>query len=417
MSQTDKPITQRNIQQIGVVGGGTMGAGIATSALLAGFEVILLERNTETAQQAADTAFSHLDGSVKRGKLAADELAIIRHERFRTTTDYADLAAADLVIEAVFESEAVKQEVFGQLDAVCKPGAILASNTSYLDLNHIAQMTQRPQDVIGLHFFSPAHVMKLLEVVVGDNTAEEVVASSFTLAKRMGKVAVRSGVCDGFIGNRILSHYRKALEGAVLAGASPFAVDKALVDFGLAMGPFAVSDLSGLDIAWANRKRLAASRNPQEQYAEFADRLCEQGHFGRKTGRGYYIYNDGQPSPNPDLEHIIATERTAKGIVARDISSAEIVDRYMAAMINEASRVVGEGIAQCPHDVDQTLLFGYGFPKAIGGPMHYADEVGLEKILRDIERFSEEDAWLWQAAPLLKELQASGKNFSHLNSE
>lgn len=411
-----KGVPTREINEVGIIGGGTMGAGIAVSSLLAGLDVTLVERDVEPAAQAKNTVLKLLNGSVKRGKLTEQRFAQIEAEKFRTTIDYQDLASVDLVIEAVFESLEVKKEVFTRLDAICKPGAILASNTSYLNLNDIAAMTQRPDGVIGLHFFSPAHVMKLLEVVVGEQTADTVVASSFALAKRLGKVAVRSGVCEGFIGNRILSHYRKAVDGAVLAGASPFEVDTALVKFGLAMGPFAVSDLAGLDIGWATRKRLAPTRNPREQYAEFADRICEQGHFGRKTGCGFYSYDEGKSTPNPTVDGSIEQERATKGIVAREMDDSEIVDRYMAAMVNEAARVVGEGIAQRPLDVDVTLLNGYGFPRWRGGPMHYADTVGLEKILADIKRFALEDDWLWQPAPLLEQLVAEGKTFASLNT-
>lgn len=410
-------VEPRAIHRMGVVGGGTMGAGIAVSALLSGLEVTLAERDDAAATKAVASVTKMLDSAVKRGKLAAERRDAILAKAFRTTTLFEDFAQADLVIEAVFESMDVKKDVFTRLDRVCKSGAILASNTSYLDLNAIAAMTSRPQDVIGLHFFSPAHVMRLLEVVVGAETAPDVVASGFALAKRLKKVAVRAGVCDGFIGNRILSHYSKAVYGMVLAGASPYAVDKALTAFGLAMGPFAVGDLAGLDIGWANRKRLAAERDPRETYPQFADRLCELGRFGRKTGRGFYIYDQGAdgPRPDPEVEEIIATERAAKGITPRVISEDEIIGRYMAAMVNEAARVVGDGIALRPLDVDVTLLNGYGFPRWRGGPMHYADTLGLDKILKDICRFREEDPILWQPAPLLEQLAAEGRTFASLN--
>ncbi|MEX0350925.1 MAG: 3-hydroxyacyl-CoA dehydrogenase NAD-binding domain-containing protein [Paracoccaceae bacterium] len=411
-----KGVAPRAIQTIGVVGGGTMGAGIAASALLSGLIVTLVERDSEAAQHAYNAVTSLLEGAVKRGKLSAAEYGKIKAECFKTTKEYTKIADTDLVIEAVLESLDVKKEVFGRLDAVCKPSAILATNTSYLDVNTIAAMTARPEQVIGLHFFSPAHVMKLLEVVVADKTAPEVTATGFALAKKLGKVAVRSGVCDGFIGNRILSQYRKALDSAVIAGASPFDVDRALVDFGLAMGPYAVSDLAGLDIGWATRKRLAPARDPREAYAEFADRLCEMGRFGRKTGRGYYVYGDGGPTPDPEVDAIIAEERHRKAIKARALSDQDIIDRFIAALVNEAARVVEEGIAQRPLDIDVTLLNGYGFPRWRGGPMYYADIVGLEKILLDITRFAAEDDFLWQPAPLLQRLVADGKNFASLNT-
>ena len=411
-----KDVAPRAIDQIGVIGGGTMGAGIAVSALLAGLQVTLIERDADAVARAEANVSKTLQGSVKRGKLSQEKYDAIMGGTFRASDDYATLAEADVVIEAVFESMEVKKDVFTKLDAICKPGAVLASNTSYLDVNEIAAMTSRPEDVIGLHFFSPAHVMRLLEIVVADKTAPEVTATGFALAKRLKKVAVRAGVCDGFIGNRILSHYRKAGDGAVLAGASPFEVDRALVNFGLAMGPYAVSDLAGLDIGWATRKRLAPTRDPREVYAEFADRLCEAGHFGRKTGKGFYVYGEEGQVPNDEVLEHIATERAAKGIAAREISEQEIVDRYMAAMVNEAARVVEEGIALRPLDVDVTLLNGYGFPRWRGGPMQYADTVGLNKILADIERFAQEDDFLWQPASLLKRLVAEGKTFADLNN-
>lgn len=408
--------TPRDIRNVGVIGGGTMGAGIATSALLAGLKVTLAERDQDAADRAAATVDSHLSGAVKRGKLQQAKYDAIMGGGFQTTTDYGDFADADLVIEAVFESMEVKKDVFGKLDAICKPGAILASNTSYLNIDEIAAMTNRREDVIGLHFFSPAHVMRLLEVVVADKTSDDVVASGFALAKRMKKIAVRAGVCDGFIGNRILNAYAKAINGAVLAGASPYDVDRAMEGFGLAMGLFRVADLAGLDIGWASRKRRAPDRDPREQYAEFADRICELGRFGRKTGRGFYIHGeDRSETPDPEVLEIIARERADKGIEAREISDEEIIDRYMAAMVNESARVVGEGIALRPVDVDITLLNGYGFPRWRGGPLHYADTVGLEKILNDIKRFAEEDDFFWQPAPLLENLVAEGKNFASLN--
>jgi len=409
-------VAPRQLDRLGVIGGGTMGSGIATSALLAGLDVTLIERDADAVAKAEATVAKNLAEAVKRGKLPQDKLDAIMAGSFRAGSDYQALADADLVIEAVFESMDVKKDVFGKLDKICKPGAVLASNTSYLDVDEIAAITSRPADVIGLHFFSPAHVMRLLEIVVGAKTAADVTATGFALAKRLGKIGVRAGVCDGFIGNRILATYRKAIDGAVLAGASPFDVDRALVEFGLAMGPFAVSDLAGLDIGYMTRQRLAATRDPREVYAEFSDKLCEDGHHGRKTGRGFYDYSGEKPAPNGDILGYISEERTAKGIKSRQLSDQEIVDRYMAAMVNEAALVVAEGIAQRPLDVDVTLLNGYGFPRWRGGPMQYADTVGVDKILKDIKRFAEEDDFLWQPAPLLEKLAAEGNTFASLNS-
>ena len=407
-------IAARDISKVGVIGGGTMGAGIATACLLSGLAVVLVERDGDAAQAAEERIGGHLDGAVKRGKLSATEQDALLSS-FRTATSYDALADADLIIEAVFEDMTVKRSVFAELDRTAKQGAILATNTSYLDINEIAAETRRPEDVIGLHFFSPAHVMKLLEIVVADATAPDVTATGFALAKRLRKTAVRAGVCDGFIGNRILAHYRMALDNLVLDGASPYEIDRALVDFGMAMGPYAVSDLAGLDIGWAARKRRAADRDPKERVPVFADRLCELGHFGQKTGRGYYIYPD--KTENPDIAVIIDTVRDDLGIAPRRFTADDIQRRFMAALVNEAARVLDEGIARRPLDVDVTFIAGYGFPRWRGGPMKAADMAGLDQLLSDIRSFSEEDAWFWTPAPLLERLVADGRTFEELNKE
>lgn len=414
-----KGVEPRALQAIGVIGGGTMGAGIATACLLAGMNVVLIEMSDEAATAAKERIAGNLAGALKRGKISQEKHDHLLTIALEVSQNYDSLAAVDLVIEAVFEDMAVKKEVFGKLDAVCKPGAVLASNTSYLDVDEIAASTSRPADVIGLHFFSPAHVMKLLEVVVADKTAPDVIATGFALGKSLGKVCVRAGVCDGFIGNRILAHYRDALGHLVLDGASPFQIDKALVDFGLAMGPHAVSDLAGLDIGWATRKRKAPHRHPSERIPTYIDRLCEQSHFGQKTGEGYYVYEKGKRggTPNPKIPDLIAEEQKELGITPRDFTDEEIVRRYMCAMVNEAAKVVGEGIARRPLDVDMVLLFGYGFPRYWGGPMKWADIKGLPNVLGWIESYAEEDAWFWQPAPLLKKLVAEGRTFDDLNKD
>lgn len=412
-------VEPRNISTVGVIGGGTMGAGIATSALLAGLSVVLLEMTPEAADAARKRIEGNLGGALKRGKISQDKYAVMTEKALLLTTEYGDLSDVDLVIEAVFEDMDVKKQVFGQLDAVCKPGAILASNTSYLDIDEIAASISRPQDVIGLHFFSPAHVMKLLEVVVADKTALDVVATSFALGKKMGKVSVRAGVCDGFIGNRILKTYRTAAEHMILDGASPYQIDKALTDFGFAMGPYAVADLSGLDIGWMTRKRLAPTRDPRERVPTYADKLCEDGQLGQKTGAGYYIYEAGKRAgvPNPKVMELIEAERAELGISPRSFSDEDIVRRYMAAMVNEAAKVVGEGIARRPLDVDMTFLFGYGFPRYFGGPLKWADIQGLPALLEDIKSYASEDDYFWQPAPLLEKLVAEGRTFDDLNKE
>ena len=415
-----KGVDPRPLASIGVIGGGTMGAGIATAALLSGLNVTLLEMSAEAAEAARGRVEGNLGGALKRGKISQDKFDAMTQKALTLTTDYAGLADADLVIEAVFEEMSVKKTVFTQLDAVCKPGAILATNTSYLDVNQIAAVTKRPADVIGLHFFSPAHVMKLLEVVVADQTAPDVVATGFALGKRMGKIAVRAGVCDGFIGNRILSTYRTAADHMILDGASPYQIDKALEDFGFAMGPFAVADLAGLDIGWAVRKRKRAEGLPAgARDSHYGDKLCEAGHFGQKTGKGYYDYAAGARArvPNPDVLPLIAEDRAALGITPRDFTDAQIVRRYMAAMVNEAAKVVGEGIARRPLDVDMTLLFGYGFPRFYGGPLKWADIQGLPALLDDIRSYAAEDSHFWQPAPLLEQLVADGRSFDDLNRE
>jgi len=415
-----KGVAPRDVSHIGVIGGGTMGAGIATAALLAGLRVHLLEMSPAAGVAARGRIAGNLSGALKRGKISADQHDAMLSDALQVTTSYDALADVDLVIEAVFEDMAVKKAVFAELDRVCKPGAVLASNTSYLDIDEIAAATSRPADVLGLHFFSPAHVMKLLEVVVADKTAPDVVATGFALGKALGKISVRAGVCDGFIGNRILSTYRSAADHMILDGASPYRIDAALEAFGFAMGPFAVADLAGLDIGWAVRKRRRAEGlDPRARDATYADRLCEDGHFGQKTGKGYYDYAAGPRArvPNPDVMPLIEAERAAQAITPRPFTDKEIVRRYMAAMVNEAAKVVGEGIARRPLDVDMTLLFGYGFPRYRGGPLKWADMEGLAGLLADIRTYAGEDPFFWHPAPLLEELVAQGRTFDDLNKE
>jgi len=294
---------------------------------------------------------------------------------------------------------------------------VLATNTSYLDINEIADSVSRPQDVIGLHFFSPANIMKLLEIVVPAKVSSDVVATAFELAKKLKKTPVRAGVCDGFIGNRILAVYGQAAHYMMEDGASPWQIDKALRDFGYPMGPFQVSDLAGGDIGWATRKRRAATRDPKARYVQIADRIAERGWFGQKTGRGYYLYPEGARigTPDPEVDAIIDAERERAGITPRSFTDEEIVRRYLAAMINEGANVVHQGIALRPLDVDVTFVHGYGFPRYRGGPMKYADTVGLPKILADIQEFAKEDPIFWQPSPLLVELVEKGADFASLN--
>jgi 3-hydroxyacyl-CoA dehydrogenase len=408
--------TPREIATIGVIGGGTMGSGIATSALLAGLSVVLAEVADEALQRGIATIIKNLDGAVKRGKLRAEKYDATL-AALSASTDMGGLADADIVIEAAYEDMAVKKEIFAKLDTICKQGAVLATNTSYLDINEIASATNRPEDVIGLHFFSPAHVMRLLEVVVADKTAPEVIATGFALAKRLRKIAVRAGVCDGFIGNRILAHYKMVADYIVMDGASPQDVDEALEGFGFAMGPFKVGDLAGLDIGWATRKRKAPTRSPDERYIPISDRICENGWFGRKTGQGYYVYDGKFSTPNPEVAKIIDTERLKADITVQTFAQDEIVDRYMTAMISEAARVLEDGIALRPIDVDAVFLFGYGFPRHRGGPLHYADTIGATELVRRIKAYANDDPHYWKPPTLLEKMVADGSTFADMNKE
>jgi 3-hydroxyacyl-CoA dehydrogenase len=412
-TQSSKP---RAIGRIGVVGGGTMGAGIAVSVLNAGLPVTMIERDEAALARGRANIEKVYDGLVAKGRMTPAAKAAVM-ELWDGSTAYDALAGADLVIEAVFEDMDVKKAVFAELDRVCKPGAVLATNTSYLDIDQLAATISRPQDVIGLHFFSPANLMKLLEIVVPAKVAPDVVATAFELARKLRKTPVRAGVCDGFIGNRILAVYRQAADYMMEDGASPYQIDAAVREFGYPIGPYQMSDLAGGDIGWATRKRRAATRDPRARYVQIADRLCERGWFGQKTGRGYYQYPDGARTgtPDPEVEAIIDAERQRAQVVPRSFSGDEIMRRYMAAMINEGANVVHQKIALRPLDVDVTFVHGYGFPRYRGGPMKYADMVGLSNILADIREFAKEDPLFWQPSPLLVDLVERGADFASLN--
>jgi len=410
-------VAPRPIETVGVIGGGTMGTGITCAHLFAGIPVVMVERDDESVARGRANVTAVVNGARERGKITDAQHANILQALYSASADYGALAKVDLIIEAVFEEMPIKKSVFTTIDTIAKPGAILASNTSYLDINEIAAVTARPEDVLGLHFFSPAHVMKLLEVVVADKTAKDVAAAGFALAKRLKKVGVRAGVCDGFIGNRLLNSYRKQADYLMEDGASPYEIDRVLEGFGFAMGPFKVADLAGLDIGWANRKRAAATRDPRERHVPVLERICERGWYGQKTGRGFYAYPDGPRDPKEDDETlaIIDGVRRYDNVNARKVSSEEIIDRYMSAMINEGAKTLEEGIALRPLDIDVVLLMGYGFPRYRGGPMHYADTVGLDKIVADIERFRQDDDYFWQPSQLLLDLARDGRTFADLN--
>lgn len=411
-----KAAAPRAFAKLAIIGGGTMGAGITVAALDAGYPVIMVERDAESIARGQANVEKVYNGLIAKGRLTEEGKAAIM-ARYTPSTSYDDLQDVDLVIEAVFEDLEVKKAVFKELDRVCKPGAVLATNTSYLDIDAIAAATARPQDVIGLHFFSPANIMKLLEIVVPAKVSADVVATAFELAKKLKKVPVRAGVCDGFIGNRILAVYKQAADYIMEDGASPYEIDEAVRGFGYPMGPFQVTDLAGGDIGWATRKRRAATRDPKARYVEVADRICENGWFGQKTGRGFYLYPQGARvgQPDPEVLAIVDAERAKKGVTPRQFTPEEIMRRYMAAMVNEGAKVVQEGIALRPLDVDVTFISGYGFPRYRGGPMKWADMQGLDKILADIKAFEQEDPLFWKPAALLEQLVAEGKNFDSLN--
>jgi 3-hydroxyacyl-CoA dehydrogenase len=396
----------RPIRSAAVIGAGTMGGGIAMNFANAGIPVTVLEADRERLDKGIATIRKSYEGSAKKGKLTAAQVEE-RMGLLHPTLSYADVAAADVVVEAVFEDMAVKQAVFKTLDETMKPGAILASNTSTLDLDALARTTRRPADVIGTHFFSPAQVMKLLEVVRGKETAKDVLATVMGLARTIKKTAVVSGVCDGFIGNRMLEPYLRQALRLIDEGATPAQVDRALEGFGMAMGPFRMSDLAGNDIGWLIRKRRYAE-HPESERSVIADRLCAQGRFGQKTGAGWYRYETGRRDalPDPAVDEMIQAYRHEKGITPRPIPGDEIVDRCIFALVNEGAKILEEGIAQRASDIDLVYLAGYGFPPYRGGPMFYADTVGLYNVVRRMKEFG------WTPAPLLARLADEGKAFN-----
>lgn len=409
----DTPL--RAINSIAIIGAGTMGGGIAMNFLNAGIPVKMLEMKQEALDRGLATIRKNYEAQVKKGKLKQDKYEQ-RMALLSTTLSYDDLGGTDMVIEAVFEEIGVKEAVFKELDRVMKPGAILASNTSTLDVNAIAAFTKRPEDVVGLHFFSPANVMKLLEVVRGAKTAKDVMATVMAVAKKIRKTAVVSGVCDGFIGNRMIEQYGRQGGFLLDEGCTPAQVDKAMEKFGMAMGPFRMGDLAGNDIGWAIRKRRVVEK-PDMKYSKTADLLCEKGRFGQKTGAGWYDYVPGKRDaiPNAEVVAMIEEHRKSLGITPRKISDEEIVQRLVFSLVNEAAHILEEGIAAKASDIDIVYIFGYGFPPHRGGPMNYADEVGLFNVVQAMNRFAKnplDDAKFWQPAPLLAKLAAEGKTFN-----
>jgi 3-hydroxyacyl-CoA dehydrogenase len=401
-----KGVEPRNVARIGIVGAGTMGSGIAGACLAAGFEVVLADPDDDARERGQKRIATILQKAAERGANRAKENALTLAE------GYEGFAACDLVIEAVFEDMAVKTALMAELARVAPKNAIIATNTSYLDVNRLAAVTGRPGDVIGLHFFAPAEVMRLVEVVRAGESAPDAIATGLSVARRLGKLPVVSGVCDGFIGNRILSVYRREMEYALEDGALPWDVDAALEAYGFAMGPFAVSDLSGLDIAWARRKRLSATRNPAERYVAVADLLCELGRFGRKTGSGWYKYEGTKRLPDSEVAAIVVEERERKGITPRLISAGEIQSRARAAIVNEAARILEEGIAASPSDIDLVLINGYGYPVWRGGPVFDADRVGLAEVHKDVEQMCARNGAGLEPAALLGNLAGCGTTFA-----
>ncbi len=409
----DTPL--RTIATVGVIGAGTMGGGISMNFLNAGIPVTILETQQQALDRGVATIRKNYEAQVKKGKLKPEKYEE-RMALLRTTLSYEDLKACDLIIEAVFEEIGVKQQVFEKLDSVAKPGAILASNTSTLDVDKIASFTKRPADVVGMHFFSPANVMKLLEVVRGRETAKDVLATVMKVAKTIKKTAVVSGVCDGFIGNRMIEQYSRQAGFLLEEGCTPAQVDKAVEKFGFAMGPFRMGDLAGNDIGWAIRKRRYVEK-PHMRYSKTADLLCEKGRYGQKTGAGWYDYAPGKRDaiPSAEVVKMIEDHRATLGITPRKISDEEIVHRLVYSLVNEAAKILEEGIANKASDVDMVYLTGYGFPLWRGGPLCYADTQGLFNVVETMKRFARnphDDAGFWQPAPLLAQLAAEGKTFS-----
>ena len=405
----------RDIKQVAVIGAGTMGGGITMCFLNAGIPVTLLEMKQEAIDRGVGVIRKNYEAQVAKGKLAQDKYEA-RMALLKTTLSYDDIAQADMVIEAVFEDFGVKSQVFTKLDQIMKAGAILASNTSTLDVDKIAEVTKRPGDVVGLHFFSPANVMRLLEVVRSKHTAKDVMATVMQVAKKIKKVAVVSGVCDGFIGNRMFEQYTRQAFFLVQEGATVQQVDKAAEAFGFAMGPFRVGDLAGNDIGFAIRQRRAVEQ-PNVIYSKVGDAICELGRYGQKVGKGWYDYEAGkrEPVPSAEVQAAIDKVRADKGITARAISDEEIVGRLVLAMVNEGAQILEEGIANKASDIDMVYLTGYGFPLVWGGPMLYADLMGLPKVVEQMKQFAanpNDDQAFWQPAPLLLKLAAEGKTFT-----
>lgn len=411
-----KETPKRDIKQVGIIGAGTMGGGIAMNFLSAGIPVKMLEMKQEALDKGVALIRKNYEATAKKGRMTSDQVEKCM-SLISTSLSYDDLSDVDLVIEAVFENMKVKKQVFGELDRVCKDGAILATNTSTLDVNEIAQSTNRPEDVIGMHFFSPANVMKLLENVRGEATSDEVIATVMDLSKRIGKVGVLVGVCNGFVGNRILHKRQAQAVKLVNEGATPSQVDKVLFDFGLPMGPFAMADLAGLDVGWRIREGLREDDPENAPERDWMDALAEQERWGQKTGGGVFDYAEGDRTPRPSDTAMAEIEkyRKEKGIETREVSDQEILERCLYVMVNEGAKILEEGIAMRPLDVDIVWIYGYGFPVYRGGLMFWADQVGLDKIHAKVKQFYDESGDpVWQPSALLEKLASEGRKFGDL---
>ncbi len=407
----------RDIKTAAVIGCGTMGRGITLALANGGIPVTVLETDQQALDNGLKMARGTYEASVKRGSLSQSDMEE-RLQRISGTIDYADIADADIVIEAVFEDMDLKKQIFNRLDEICKPGAILATNTSSLDINEIAALTNRPADVIGTHFFSPANIMKLMENVRGEKTSPEVIATVMKFTKTINKVGAMVGVCDGFVGNRMLYAYRTQAEFLLEEGALPHQIDKVIYDFGFPMGPFAMGDLAGLDVGYQVRKHRRKMKPSNDRYSFIADRIVEMDRFGQKNNKGWHLYEQGSrtPKPDPEIKKLIEGISAEQGITRRDISDKEILERCMYTLINEGAKILGEKIASQPSDIDLIWVYGYGFPIGKGGPMFYADNIGTRTIYEAMKKLNNEHGDMLKPAPLLEELAKAGKSFADLQN-
>lgn len=410
-----KDTAQAEIATAGVIGAGTMGGGIAMNFVNAGIPVTIIETEQDALDRGLGIIEKNYANTVAKGRLSQEAMDQ-RMGLLTGSTDMADLADADVVIEAVFENMELKKQIFGKLDEICKPGAIMATNTSTLDVDTIAASTSRPEAVMGTHFFSPANVMKLLENVRAAKTSNETIATIMALTKRIGKVGALVGVCDGFVGNRMLHQYSREASFMIEEGALPQDVDRVIYDFGFPMGPFAMGDMAGLDVGWRIRKEREATRPTNQRYSPVSDRICEMGRFGQKTGAGYYLYKDGDrtPHPDPEIDALIIGVSEELGIKRREVSDEEILQRCMYPLINEGAKILEEGLALRASDIDVIWIYGYGFPRFRGGPMFYADTVGVKHVYDTMSRLYDKHGEYLEPAPLLKKLAKQGKGFGDL---